>query len=243
VYQNAGVRVIINAILLPLGHITLQGKEELEVTVETAIQTPQNGVAVPVGKLRLSSVTGKTRVDTILTYDQSADLESQEGSVREIYLVGKKGVSFFNFLEGGNNSAPVGKDITIKLGVDGDDSENDVETYGALTAITCQLTSQPNNLILLMRDYEAVPASVYVKVFGDDKGDAELVYIREQPVPHMVAASITAAMDKEQKRVENLEATDPERARALVQTGAIAPSSAIAQAKDNFVAAVPTPTK
>lgn len=244
VVENAGIRVVVNTILLPLGQITLTGKDELEITVETAVQQLQgNATTLPTGRMRLSNVSGRSRVDTILCYDVSGDLESQQGNVREIYALGKQGVSFFNTKTNSLFSAPSGKDVQIKLSVDGSDSENDIETYGALTAITGQLTSAPNNLIRVFQDFESLPAYVYVKVYGDDKDMTELLYIREQAVPHMIGTSMTEAFDKEQKRIETLEHNEPERARALVQAGKIAPSETIAAVKEDFVSAVPVPAK
>ena len=245
---NQGVKFFQNAILLPLGHITLTGKEELEIIVESAQQTvfdpTINGGVAPTGVVKISSVKNKSRVDTILCYDQSADLEATQSSVREIYLVGVNNVSFFkNAVAGAIYGVPQCADITVKLGVDGDDSENDLESYAAMTAITGQLSYQPSGLIRVFQDLESLPASVYIKVFGSDKAGAEILYIRETTVPHMVGQSILKGVDTEQKRIEVLEANEPDKARALQQAGVIAASADLAKAKDNFVPAVATPTK
>lgn len=249
VYVNQGVKFYLNAFTLPLGHITLNGSAQLEITVDVARMDKQNinGVDVvqPSGKVKISAIERKTTTDFLLTYDVSNDLEAQQHMIREIYLLGKNNRSFFDNGSGGPtlNGLPVAKDINVKLGVDGEDSENDIETYGALTAITGQLTYQPNNLIRIFQDLESLPASVYIKVSGEDSYLASILYIREDQVPHMVAASIYSAVDKEQRRVEVLEQNEPEKARALIQSGKIAPSALLAEAKDNLVPAVPAPVK
>jgi len=250
VYVNQGIKFYLNAFTLPLGHITLNGSAQLEITVDVAHMDKQvvNGTPVvqPSGKVKISAIERKTVTDFLLTYDVSNDLEAQQSMVREIYLLGKNNQSFFDNGSGGNgtiNGLPIAKDINVKLGVDGEDSENDIETYGALTAITGQLTYQPNNLIRIFQDLESLPASVYIKVSGEDSYLASILYIREDQVPHMVAASIYSAVDKEQRRIELLEQNEPEKARALIQTGKIAPSALLAEAKDNLVPAVSAPIK
>jgi hypothetical protein len=239
-----GVFLSVNAILLPLGHITLTGREELEVIVECAPQTLiAPATSLPVGRIRLSSLSDRSRVDTIYSYDQSSDLESNQGSVREIYLVGKKGATFFNALPDSAQTVPLSKAITIKLNVDGDDSETDVETCGALTAITCMLTQAPSSLLLVMRDYESAPANVYLKVYGDDKDMAEVLYVRETPVPHLIGQSMYQGFSKELRRVEAYENSNPEEARALRQTGKIASSETMKDALDSFIPAISAPTR
>lgn len=245
---NQGKHFYQNALYVTLGHITLTGREELEIIVESAQQSAVtagvNGGAFPQGVVKISAVKLKSRVETILTYDVSSDLEAQQSGIREIYLVGKNNVSLFNRVQNGTlYTLPVCQDITVKLGVDGDDSENDLESYSAMTAIFGQSTYASGSLIRVFQDLESLPASVYIKVFGADKGNAEILYIRETVVPHMVGQGLIAAVETEQKRVEQLESNDPEKARALVQAGVIAPSATLAAAKDNFVPAVATPTK
>jgi hypothetical protein len=250
VFVNQGIRFYQNAFILPLGHITLTGNAQLEVTVDCARMEKQkdaqgNYMAQPVGQVKISAVERKTTVDYLLCYDISNDLEAQQSQVREIYLTGKNNISFFVDGGGGGvlNQFPVAKDITVRLGADGEDSENEMEAFGALTAITGQLTYQPNNLIRIFQDLESTPASVYIKVYGRDADAASILYIREDQVPHMVAASIYSAIDKEQRRVEVMEQNEPEKAKALRQTGKIASSSDLAEAKDNLVPAVPVPVK
>jgi hypothetical protein len=249
---NQGIRFYLNAFTLPLGHITLNGSAQLEITIDSARMDQQTdaagkAVAQPVGQIKISAIERKTVTDFLLCYDVSNDLEAQQSQIREIYLVGKNNVSFFKDGTTQQNATtyglPVAKDITIKLGVDGEDSENDIEAYGALTAITGQLTYQPNNIIRLFQDLESLPASVYVKVYGDNASDSAILYIREDQIPHMVAASIYTAVDKEQRRIEVLEQNEPEKARALIQSGKIASSAALAAAKDDFVPAIGVPSK
>ncbi|RYE91510.1 MAG: hypothetical protein EOO37_00075 [Cytophagaceae bacterium] len=243
VRYNQGVAFYENAFLLPLGHITLTGAQQLEINIECA-QLPADRTKFPTGQVKVSVVERKSRADVLLCYDVSNDLEAQQNAIREIYLVAKDNVSFFRDGTGTQGFAlPIAKDITVKLGVDGDDSENDIDGYGALTAITGQLTTQPNTLLRIFQDLESLPASVYIKVYGDDAEAASILYVREEQIPHMVGASISAAINKEQRRIEVLEQNEPDKARALQQTGQIATSERLAAAKDDFMPAIPAPVK
>ena len=132
--------------------------------------------------------------------------------MREIYLVGVNNVSFFkNAVAGAIYGVPQCADITVKLGVDGDDSENDLESYAAMTAITGQLSYQPSGLIRVFQDLESLPASVYIKVFGSDKAGAEILYIRETTVPHMVGQSILKGLTRSKSASRCWKPTSPTR--------------------------------
>lgn len=245
---NQGVRFYENAFLLPLGHITLTGSQVLEITIETASMPRQANPAggtfdQPKGLVKISTVQYKARVDTLITYDMSRDLEAQQAGIREVYLVGRNNVSMFINSTDTTYGVPLPMDIQVKIAVDGEDSENSLDSYSAMTAITGQLSAMPSNLIRVFQDLESLPASVYVKVYGEDAAAAELLYLRETSIPHLSGASISTALESETKRVEQLEQNDPARAKQLVQAGVIAPSDTLKKLADNFVPAVQAPTK
>jgi hypothetical protein len=251
---NQGISIFVTAFTIPLGHITLTGGQILEVTVDVAAMKAQPNpnqsgsfYPQPRGRVEILTVARKAVLDTLITYEITRDIESQQPCVRELYLCGRNNVSLFNNSQAGQASGvyglPVPMDVTIKINGDGGDTEATLNAYSAMTFIYGQITNPSGNLIRLFQDFEKLPASVYVKVFGDDAEKSELLVIREESIPHMVTASITSAMDTEQKRVENLEQNDPARAKALQQAGVIGTSEAIAASKDNFVSAVPVPTK
>lgn len=246
-YTNAGQVFNVDAFELPLGHITLNGDEELEIVVETCPQYTVVGGNTPVaagtkqGLVQIVAVSDRMRTDYILTYEIVSSLEETHNQVREIMLVGKKHVSLLRDSSFAGQVA--GKDIRVKLKADGEDSETPIEVLSALTAINGDLTTAPNSLIRLFRDMESIPATCYVKVSGSDKDEVELLIIRETQVPHMVAASVVAAVTVEQQRVEKLEINEPEKAAALIQMGKIASSADLQKAKENLVPAVAAPVK
>ena len=240
---NAGVKFYENAFELPLGHISLSGAQQLEITVDTAAGAADSNGKYATGTVQISSVQRKTRLDTILTYDVSNDLEANQYNVREIYLCGKNNVSFFTTKAGAPYGLPQANDIRVKLGIDGDDSENSLEAYSALTAITGNLTYMPNSVIRIFQDMDSLPAATYIKVSGNDKGTAEILYVRETQVAHMIGESISSGLDKEIKRVELLENNEPERAAALIQTGTIASSATLKDASDKLIPAVSAPIR
>jgi hypothetical protein len=243
---NAGVRYYMNAFELPLGHISLSGSQQLEITVETATQAADAQGNFPIGTISISSIERKTRLDNLLTYDVSSDLEANQGNVREIYLCGKNSDTFFEALAGSQGAAygvPQAKDINIKLSVDGDDSENSIEAYSAITAIDGQLTGMPSNFIRIYQDNEPIPAYIYIKVYGEDSDMAQILYVRETVVPHMLGQSMVSGLDREARRVEVLVNNEPERAAALIQTGRISSPEALKAASDAISPTIALPLK
>lgn len=229
---NPGQLAVNNAFYLPLGHLTLAGTAELEITVESAAKgLIAPATAFQTGTIKIVAVQDAVRADTILTYDQLNDLETTQHNVREMYLVGRKGQSFFN--DGGASLIPVPMDVQVRLDANGETTSVDVECLGAMTAITGELSTSPNALIRAYSENGALPSSITYRVTGADCAFASLLFVREVQIAHMTSASIVAAMSIEQKKVEQLEANDPERAKALIQTGVIRPSDVIQNAKES----------
>lgn len=229
---NPGQLAVINAFYLPLGHITLAGTAELEINIDTAFQAPiAPATTFQTGTIKIIAVQDAVRADTILTYDRFNDLEATQHNVREMFLVGKNGQSFFN--DGGASTIPVPKDVLVRLDANGETNTVDVECLGAMTAITGELSTSPNALIRAYSENGALPSSVTYRVTGADAGHASLLFVREVNIPHMTSASIVSAMSIEQKKVEQLEQNDPERAKSLMQTGQIRSSETIQAAKES----------
>lgn len=230
---NPGQLAFVNALLLPIGHLTLSGAAELEIIVEIAAQAPIAPATQPTsGYIKICGVQGPTRTDTVITYDMLSDLETSQSNIREIYLSGVNGRSFFN--DGGSSLVPVPKDIFVRIDTDSEMAECDVEVYGAMTAIAGELSTSPNGLIRVFQEHGSLPATVGIKVFGADSADAQLLLVREVTVPHMTSNSLALAVAKEQRKVEILETNDPERAKALIQSGTIKPSETLQAAKDSI---------
>ena len=237
--SNTGQLSVINAFVLPVGHITLNGDGELEISVETcAVPAYAPATTITTGYIKFVALAGPIRTDFILTHELMKDLETTESLVREIYLSGKNGVSFFD--DGGLAANPIPKDIQIRLKANGELSESDLEVNSAVTAISGELSTAPGPLIRIFTDGGPLPSTVEIKVSGNDCQQAELLIIRETEVAHMTSQSIVNLLAAEQKKVEVLEATDPQKALALVQSGKIQPSEVISKAKDSIVVQ-PTP--
>lgn len=247
---NQGISIFVTALTIPLGHITLAGGQVLEVTIDVApleAQPNPNGGFLPPqrGKVEILSVARKAKLDTLITYEVTRDLESEQPNVREVYLCGRNNISLFNNAPqaSGVYGLPDPMDVQVKIKGDMGDTEAGLNAYSAVTFIYGQITNPSGNLIRLFQDFESLPASIYIKVYGEDAEKSEVLLVCEKSIPHMVTSSLTAQMDVEQKRIENLEQNDPARAKALNQAGVIGKSADIAEAKDNFVSTVPTPTK
>ena len=236
VTTNSGQTFVDNAFLLPLGHLTLENCE-LEIIVETAAQPAQAPATSPsTGIVKIVAIETATSADILYTYDINSDLENTAHQVREIYLVSSPNdVSFFTL---DANNATVGKDVVCRLDVDGSMYEVDVETLGAITSITGELSQAPNGLVKAFQESGTIGATVGIKIFGNDKAMAQLLYIKELIVPGMVAQSVHSAIALEQRKVERLELREPEQAAALVATGKISTSAVLAEAKAQLPAPV-----
>ena len=238
VTTNPGQRSLVNAFTLPIGHLTLDGAAELEVTIDTQ----QQGAVAPAtspatGVIKIVGVQGPRRTDTVLCYDMLNDLESTQHNVREAYLSAVNGISFFPTTGVGTPDGVdivKAKDIIVRLDSDGEMGETDVETFGAMTAITGELSTAPGGLVRIFQEHGTLPATLGLKVFGSDAAAAQLLFIREVNIPHMTSNSLVQAVAHEQRKVEVLEQNDPERARALIQNGTIKPSEVLQAAKDSI---------
>lgn len=236
---NPGQLAVVNALYLPLGHLTLSGTAELEITIETVAELPiWPATVAQVGTIKIVAIQDAVRADTLLTYDQLNDLEATQHNVREMFLVGRNGQSFFN--DGGSSTVPLPMDISVRLDANGETQTTDVECLGAMTAIQGELSTSPNALIRAYQENGALPSTLAYRVTGANASHASLLFVREINIPHMTSQSLVAAMALEQKKVEQLEQNDPERAKSLIQSGVIRPSSVIQDAKESIRAiAVP----
>lgn len=233
---NPGQSFVFNSFILPLGHLTLDACE-MEIIVETAAQAAQAPATVPQsGVVKVVSIEASPGADYLLTYNVNSDLENTAHQVREMYLVDKNLTTFFTL--DGTTNAVVGKDIVIRLDVDGSTYEVDVEVLGAITSITGELSQAPNFMVQAFKETGTIGASVAVKVFGADKDSAQILYVQERTVPSMANNSVHSAIAAEQRKVERLEIREPEQAASLRALGKISSSAVLAEAKANLPAPV-----
>lgn len=234
---NPGQSFVSNAFILPLGHLTLDACE-MEIIVETAAQPAQAPATQPQsGVVKIIAIEGAPAADFLITYNVNSDLENTAHQVREMYLIQKDLVSFFQLDPNGTN-AVVGKDIQCRVEVDGSNYETDIEVLGAITSITGELSQAPNIMVQAFKEAGSIGATVVVKVFGADKDQTQILYVQERIVPSMANNSVHAAIGIELRKVEKLELREPEQAASLRALGKISSSSVLAEAKANLPAPV-----
>ena len=233
---NPGQSFVANSFMVNLGHLTLDACE-LEIIVETAAQAPVAPATTPqTCVVKIIAIETAPAADFLMTYNINNDLENTAHQVREMYLVHRDSTTFFK-LEAGTN-AVIGKDIICRLDVDGSTYEVDIETLGAITSITGELSQAPNLLVKAFQETGTIGATVAVKVFGADKDQAQILYVQERIVPSMANNSVHSAIAAEQRKVERLEVREPEQAASLRALGKISSSEVLAAAKANLPAPV-----
>ena len=231
---NTGQPFFVNAFKVPIGHITLaDAKSELEITVEVA-KAFGNDVQV-----KIANIEPKNGPDYLIQYDKSFDLEATHLLVRELWLFGKNGASFFNQASGAGTVAS--KDITLDLypSQDGNYS-TDVEILGANTSIDGELSHSVNTLVCAYTDNEALPTpSLRVKVTGEDSDIVGLLFIKEKMIQTLTSVSTIAQVQKTLEKTEAIEKMDASAAKAYRHAGSTRHSGELAQIKAEVIAKTP----
>lgn len=231
---NAGQPFFVNAFKVNIGHVSLgDAKSELEITVDLAKAFGGNV------NIKLANIEPKSGPDFLLQYDKSFDLESTHMMVREMWLYGKTGNSFF--VAGGNNGQVVGKDIQVDLyPSDSANYSTDVEVLGANTSIDGELSHSVTNLLLAYSDGEALPTpTLRVKVTGEDAAMTGMLFIKEKMIQGLTSVSTIAQLDKTLHKTELIEKMDPWSAKAYRHAGVTHHSSALATLKHQVIAKTP----
>lgn len=224
----------LDAFKLPLGHITLQGGGQLEITVRIAKAFGTDET------FKIYSIAEARTSDVIWLYDANNDLESTHYLVREIYLCSKGQqvgaelgkYSFFDYetISAAPGYKSVQKDVKIQLTAEGETYLNDVDGMGSTTALVGNLTGPPSTFLYVYGDGDALPTSeVKVKVSGRDKDMAYLLVLREHRVAQMTVASNIDNAQKLIDRTKNLERTAPEQAAAARAADVTTTSQALVQ--------------
>lgn len=231
---NAGQPFFVNAFKVNIGHISLgDAKSELEITVDLAKGFGGNTV------IKLANIEPKSGPDFLLQYDKSFDLESTHLLVREMWMYGKTGNSFF-FAQGQSGQV-VGKDIQVDLyPSDSANYSTDVEVLGANTSIDGELSHSVTNLLCAYSDGEALPTpSLRVKITGEDAGMTGLLFIKEKMVQGLTSVSTIAQLDKTLQKTEQIEKMDSGAAKAYRHAGVSHHSAALATLKHQVIAKTP----
>jgi hypothetical protein len=208
----------LDAFKLPLGHITLKGGAQLEITIRLTKAFGGDET------FKVYSIAGPMASDVIWLYDANNDLESTHYLVREIYVCSKGQqvgaplgkYSFFDYApQTGGGTKAVQKDVKVQITAEGETFLNDVDGMGSTTALVGNLTGPPNTFLYAYGDGDDLPTSeVKVKVSGADRNMAYLLVIREHRVAQMTIASNLDAAQKQIDRTKSLERTAPEQAAA-----------------------------
>lgn len=237
-YINTGQAFFVNAFKIPVGHITLaDAKSELEITV-TLAKAFGNDVTV-----KIANLEPKIGPDYLLQYDKSNDLESTHLLVRELWMYGKKGESFFLGSSGGANSVGqvYGKDIRVMLYPSQEGAyETDVEVLGANTSIDGELSHSVTNLLCAYSDSEPLPTpALRVKITGEDAGMTGLLFIKEKMIQSMTSVSTIAQVEKVLQKTEAIEKQDSSVAKAYRHAGSARTSADVKEIKDTLIAKTP----
>jgi hypothetical protein len=232
---NPGAVYAVNAFKIPIGHITLaDAKSELEISVDVA---KAFGTDVTV---KIANIEPKSGPDYLLQYDKSYDLESTHLLVRELWIYGKGGKSFFN-TDYANAGVVSGKDISVMLypSIDGA-YETDIEVLGANTSIDGELSHPVNSLVCAYSDNEPLPTpALRVKVTGDDASIAGLLFIKEKMIQAMTSVSTIAQVDRVLQKTEAIEKMGDGTAKAYRHAGSARTSQDVVAIKDALVAKTP----
>lgn len=233
---NTGQPFFVNAFKVPVGHITLSDIDsELEIAVDVA-----KAFGSPACKVKIANIEPKAGPDYLLQYDISNDLESTHLLVREAYLFGKKGKSLFE--ASGSVGQTVGKDIGVMLYTETNNGayETDMEVLGANTSIDGELSHSVTTLVTLYTDTEPLPTpSLRLKVTGDDRDQASLLFIKEKMIQRMTSVSTIAQVDTILKKTEAIEKLGDGTAQAYRHAGSALTSEAVKEVKDKLEAVTP----
>jgi hypothetical protein len=227
-----------NAILLPIGNIFLDDTNaEIEIIFEAAPDT-----ASPDRECHFNcySIDYSTASNHVLQWDSTHDLEAQHQLVREIYLVANKNESLFP------SDSPYGsstftdfinhKDINVQMDVDGRTYNMDLLGLGAITSLIGELGSPANNFVRIFQDNDNLPASVWLEVSGDNSADVYIICVKELMLPSLTTVSQHELVGQAQKKMEKLENTNPEAAKAYIASGAAVSSAVLADVKEQLPA-------
>lgn len=206
------------AVMIPLGHLTLAGDSELEVTFECKAQEGAGS-----RKVQAYAVHDKNAPDHILVHDTTGDSDSSQSNVREVFGYSRSG-SFVT-------AAGAYKEINYELQTRDFSTSAEIESYLISTQLFGSFeVPSASNMVSLVSFKEALPENnVRVKAIGADQADNMFIFIKESMLKQTSDSTKSQVVELKRK-VEEIEKESPSDAKEYRHAGIIPKSSDLADA-------------
>jgi len=199
----------LETLYLPLGHITLSGKKELEVSVNYG-----NGNDTI---LKVCTVHEKDQPDFYYLYDEIERSVHTSENVRKVII--NNGT---RMLEGDVSQATVIDDYQIQI----DEGDGNSRLFDASAAIGATAifgrneTIQETQYLQVYRSTDVLPSTVRVKISGQTVVDPSIIFVKEY-IPDSVKDSTLQNGRELIEKIKKIEREDPKAAENYKEAGII----------------------
>ncbi len=210
-----------NGLFLDFGSITLD-EAELSVSFDAS---PVFGDGTT-RKVSFYSVQTESKPDMIYQYDESTDFDQNHHRVRSAF--------FCNITDPLIDPVTgLYRELDFELNADDKTMLGDAAGSSSLTNIFGALEALPElGVIKLYGETLPVPTSLSIKVLGVKTANDSVIVVKEVMPSKQIDRSTMSNLDELQKRIEKMEAADPDSAKAYRHAGLTVKSEELQAVKE-----------